>query len=226
MGIIYCLTSPSGKKYIGQTTRTFDKRFDEHCKRKDCIFLYNAIQKYTPEKIQKEILLICEDEFLDVYETKFIETLDTLYPNGYNIRTGGSAGLHCDASKEKMRQSKLGEKNHNFGKSRTDETKKRISEMKKGVLHHFYGKELSIEHKQNLSKAHKKGDDIPMYIVKLKARPKVYQSSGYLVINHPDLKTRYFTSKKLSDEEKYNMALDYLLNSCDKNAVQRLNGSG
>ena len=29
MGVIYCLTSPSGKKYIGQTTRDFDKRFKD-----------------------------------------------------------------------------------------------------------------------------------------------------------------------------------------------------
>ena len=31
MGCIYKLLSPSGKIYIGQTTRTFEKRFLEHC---------------------------------------------------------------------------------------------------------------------------------------------------------------------------------------------------
>ena len=90
MGIIYCLTSPSGKKYIGQTKRGFDKRFEEHC---------------------------------------------------------------------------------------------------------------------------------------TKSRPEFYQSSGYVFINHPNLKTKYFTSKKFTDKEKYNMALEYL-NSYNMNAVQRLNGNG
>ncbi len=44
MGFIYCITSPSGKKYIGQTTRDCTKRFKEHCKiPKSCIILENAI---------------------------------------------------------------------------------------------------------------------------------------------------------------------------------------
>lgn len=224
MGIIYCLISPSGKKYIGQTTRDLNKRYEEHCTSKGSRILYNAIQKYGKDNIKKEILLICDNHLLNEYEIKFIHLYNTLYPNGYNIRTGGSNGLHCDASKELMRQSKLGNKNFNFGKPRSENTKINISNSKKGEKHHFFGKELSIQHKLNLSKAHKK-NDIPMYIVKLKARPEAYQSSGYVVINHPHLKTKYFTSKKKIDEEKYNEALQYL-NSYDMNAVQRLNGNG
>ena len=30
MGYIYILTSPSGKSYIGQTTRSIHKRLEEH----------------------------------------------------------------------------------------------------------------------------------------------------------------------------------------------------
>ena len=81
MGIIYCLTSPSGKKYIGQTTRDFEKRFEEHCTRKECRILYNAIQKYGQYNFKKEILLECNNCFLDKYEIKFINLYDTLYPN-------------------------------------------------------------------------------------------------------------------------------------------------
>lgn len=225
MGILYCLTSPSGKKYIGQTIRDLEKRFEEHCSRKGgSIILHNAIQKYGKDNMKKEILLECNNEFLDEYEIKFISVYDTLYPNGYNIRTGGSNGLFCDASKEKMRQSKLGEKNFNFGKPRDEKTKINISNSKKGEKHHFFGKQLSYEHKLNLSKSHKK-ENIPMYLVKLKARPECSKDSGYVVINHPHLKTKYFQSKKFTDEEKYNMALEYL-NSYDMNAVQRLNDNG
>lgn len=207
MGIIYCLTSPSGKKYIGQTTRDLDKRFEEHCNRKECAFLYNAIQKYGKENIQKEILINCENDLLDFHEIEFIKKFETLYSNGYNIRTGGSSGLHCDASKEKMRQSKLGEKNFDFGKPRSVEAKKNISMSKKGEKHHFFGKELSFEHKLALSKSHKKDCDLPMYLVKLKKRVET---------NHPHLPTKYFTSKKLTDIEKHDLAFKYL-NSYKKN---------
>jgi predicted GIY-YIG superfamily endonuclease len=44
MGIIYCLTSPSKKKYVGQTERELGKRIKEHCTSTGCIALYAAIQ--------------------------------------------------------------------------------------------------------------------------------------------------------------------------------------
>jgi group I intron endonuclease len=202
-----------------------DKRFKEHCKNKECRILYNAITKYGADNFTKEILLECDNELLDKYEIKFINEFNTLYPNGYNIRSGGSNGLHTNESKEQMSRSKQGEKNFNFGKPRTLQAKMNISNSKKGEKHHFYGKHLSVEHKLNLSKSHKKNVDIPMYIIKLHARSEAYQSSGYAVVNHPFLRNKYFTSKKFSDEDKFNMALIYL-KSYDMNAVQRLNGNG
>ncbi|MEK6881563.1 MAG: GIY-YIG nuclease family protein [Nanoarchaeota archaeon] len=75
MGVIYCLTSPSGKKYIGQTTREIDKRFEEHCTRKECRILYNAIQKHGKDNFKKEILLECNNDFLNEHEINY-----TLYP--------------------------------------------------------------------------------------------------------------------------------------------------
>jgi group I intron endonuclease len=226
MGVIYCLTSPSGKKYIGQTLRKLEKRMNEHKKMiTGCVALNNAIQKYGFDKFQIETLLEINDELLNLYESKFIDTYQTMYPNGYNIRSGGSVNSkHCDESRERMRQSKLGSKNHNFGKPRSEETKFAISNAKSGEKHHFYRKSLSLEHKLNLSKSHKK-DNLPMYMVKIKGRPDHYTSDGYAIINHPNLNTKYFTSKKLTDIEKYNLALDYL-QSGNMDAVQRLNGDG
>ena len=225
MGYIYCITSPSGKKYIGQTERHYEKRFREHCALSNCcIVLEHAIRKYGKENMKFEVLLMINDDRLDEYEIKFIQYYNTLEPAGYNIRTGGNKAKHSDVSKQRMREAKLGDKNHNFGKPRTDETKLAISTAKSGEKHHFYNKELSVEHKLALSKAHKKSHiDLPMYIVYVKERPEHYCSSGYSVINHPVLKNKYFTSKKLSDEEKLTKAYEYI-NSM--NAVQRLNGDG
>ena len=216
MGYIYCITSPSGKKYIGQTERHYEKRFHEHCALSNCcILLENAIRKYGKSNMKFEVLMKINNELLDEYEIKFIQFYNTLEPSGYNIRTGGGKAKHSDASKQRMREAKLGYKNYNFGKPRTDETKLAISNAKSGEKHHFYNKELSVEHKLALSKAHK--------IVYVKERPAHYTSSGYSVVNHPILKNKYFTSKKLSDEEKLTKAYEYL-NSM--NAVQRLNGDG
>jgi group I intron endonuclease len=212
MGFIYCISSPNGKKYIGQTTRSCVKRFNEHCKlSKSCIILESAIKKYGKNNMTFEVLLEVNNSLLDYYEKSFINLFSTLEPYGYNIRSGGNNGIHSIISRERMRQSKIGDKNHNYGKSRSDATKLAISNSKRGINHHFYGKSLSIEHKLELSKSHKKTHkELPMYVVYIKERPKYYQSSGYAVLNHPTLKNMYFTSKKLTDEEKLNLALEYI----------------
>lgn len=225
MGFIYCITSPSCKKYIGQTTRDPDKRFNEHCKmEKHCLLVENAIEKYGKEHMIFEILLEINDDKLDYYETKFINIFDTQEPNGYNIKSGGHRCTHSQESRNRMRISKLKEKNHNFGKHRTETTKAAISAKKSGEKHHFFGKNFTDEHKIKLSQSHKKyNKNLPMYLVYIKSRPGYYQSSGYAVANHPVLKNKYFTSKKLSDDEKLKEALTYLNSTI---AVQRLNGNG
>ena len=211
MGVIYRVISPSGKSYIGQTKRTFEKRMKEHLKCPGyCIALENAIKKYG-DKMEYEVLLEVNDNQLDFYEIRMIQIYDSLEPQGYNIRTGGSVSAHSELSCERMRQAKLGDKNHNFGKPRTDEAKQAISAAKSGDKHHFYGKTLSDEHKIKLALSHRKShSELPMYMVYVKERPKFWQGSGYAIVNHPTLKNKYFTSKKLSDDEKYDLAISYL----------------
>ena len=211
MGIIYLITnSINNKCYVGQTIRSFEKRWKEHCKCNDFSALSLAIQKYKPNNFTHKIIIECDNSELDNNEIKYIKEYNSLVPNGYNIQSGGSLGRkHCKKSCEKMRNAKLGDKNHNFNKPRTDDCKLNISIAKSGKNHHFYGKELTYDHKLKLSKAHK-NDDLPMYLIHLNERPKVYQGEGYVVINHPKLKTKYFTSKKLTMDEKYKLATSYL----------------
>ena len=158
-----------------------------------------------------EVLLEINDELLDEHEKKFIELYDTLEPNGYNIRSGGASGVHSEESRARMREAKLGEKNHNFGKPRSDDFKTKLSAAKSGEKHHFYGKTLTDEHKALLAVSHRKSHaDLPMYVVYVKSRPDQYQCSGFAVANHPSLKNKYFTSKKLTDDKKLEQALQYL----------------
>lgn len=211
MGVIYKLTSPSGKSYIGQTKRSIEKRIKEHFKCPGyCVALENAIKKYS-DKMEYEVLLEVNDEQLNFYEIRMIQVYDTIEPKGYNIRTGGSVSQHSELSCERMRQAKLGDKNHNFGKPRSDSAKHAISAAKSGDKHHFYGKTLSDEHKVKLALSHRKSHlELPMYMVYVKERPAQWQSSGYAIVNHPTLKNKYFTTKKLTDNEKYDLALLYL----------------
>ena len=212
MGIIYKITSPSGKIYIGQTKRTIEKRISEHLKcTGSCVLLENAIKKYGTDKMEVEVLLETNASKLDEYEIKFISLYDSLEPKGYNIRAGGGCGTHSEESRLRMSEAKTGEKNHNFGKPRSEAAKEAISIAKSGEKHHFYGKTFELDHKLKLAEAHRKTHiELPMYVVYVKPRPEHYQSEGYGVANHPILKNKMFTSKKLSDAEKLKLALDYL----------------
>lgn len=66
---------------------------------------------------------------------------------------------HDDATKAKMRNSQLGELNHMFGKSLTEEHKQKISNALAGV---GVGRKLSKEHCQKISES-KTGEKHPMF---------------------------------------------------------------
>jgi len=57
-----------------------------------------------------------------------------------------------------------------------------------------------------------RGCDLPLHMVRYNKVAKCgeYAATGYGIVNHPTLKKKYFTSKKLSDEEKYEKAIEYL----------------
>lgn len=93
MGLIYKLTSPSGKSYIGMTLRTMEQRMKEHNRSdSNCTFLVNAINKYGFDAFTKEILWEGEDARTSDMEREMISKHNTLVPNGYNLRSGGGRG--------------------------------------------------------------------------------------------------------------------------------------
>ena len=106
LGIIYCYTSPSGKKYIGQTT---DKdRKSKHlylCKKGVDIPFYRAIRKYGIENFKYEILYSIDDTLenvknkLNEKEEYYIRKFNT-YKNGYNCSYGGEGNLGFKHSEE------------------------------------------------------------------------------------------------------------------------------
>lgn len=86
-GYIYCYTSPSGKKYIGQTVGSLRMRSKNNGSGyKVCTVFYQAIQKYGWENFSVEILEEPIKEQLDEREYYWINYYKTYTPYGYNIR--------------------------------------------------------------------------------------------------------------------------------------------
>lgn len=208
MGIIYCLTFPNGKHYIGQTITSMKTRMRQHRNSPGCEALYNAIQKY--KKYTQKILIETDNENLDYHEKKFIEEMNTMVPNGYNIRSGGSDGTFGEETRLKMRNSRLGKKHSEetkekirkalSGKPRTEETKRKLSE-------YFKGRKMKPKDTKDKSSEIKITVKLPQYMYKISGG-KNY-NSGYRICM-PGYPNRYFTSKVYSDEEKFLLAQEYL----------------
>jgi group I intron endonuclease len=110
---IFCLKN--GKTYIGSTSTSFRKRFNEHNKtlkrNKHCnIHLQRAWNKYGDEFFEMRILETCTKDEIISREQFWIDTFQaTKY--GYNICeiAFSSIGIkRSEETKEKIRQSKIG----------------------------------------------------------------------------------------------------------------------
>lgn len=169
--IIYCITNLiNGKRYVGQTIhRSIKPRLKRHfcnapSKRKSCI--HDAIMKYGKNNFKCEILnnMSNSQEELDLLEQKYILDLNTLVPNGYNMRTGGRGGNKLiDPSaiaKHKENVSKALK-----GKFRTDEQKLNMSKARKG----FDSENRKKARELNFSNKRKNGEFIRLKAIHLES---------------------------------------------------------
>ena len=121
--IIYKITCLINEKvYIGQTSETIEKRFKRHMgyqKDEHDTKFYRAIRKYGVENfVIEQIDKTDNQEELDDKEIYWINFYDSVN-NGYNTKTskgkcgGDTLSNHPDKQNisEKLRQSKLGDKN-------------------------------------------------------------------------------------------------------------------
>lgn len=108
MYTIYCHTSPSGKKYIGQTVQTMHRRWLAHVESArskgrvpGAVALNAAILRYGAETFTHEVLEEVETiEEANAAEASWIVRLGTLSPNGYNLKSGGGGGgAHAQETK-------------------------------------------------------------------------------------------------------------------------------
>jgi len=92
VGSIYSIQSPSGKYYVGQTTRDPNLRFREHLRdSSNCKVLKDAISHHGKNNMKLKILEKVEVESLDEREVYWISKLNSLAPNGYNQTSGGES---------------------------------------------------------------------------------------------------------------------------------------
>ncbi len=106
-GVIYMYTSPSGKKYIGQTWDEYGRHWQHGNGRSRTAIFKLAIEKYGFESMIYEILHsgISNQSDLDKLELIEIENNNSMQPNGYNVKSGGSHGKHSIESRMKMSKS-------------------------------------------------------------------------------------------------------------------------
>lgn len=108
--LIYKITNKlDGFAYIGQTTNSFERRYDcgKWWKYTSNDHLMHAVNKYGIKNFVIEFLAenVPSQEELDRLEIDFIKTHNTLHPNGYNFQPGGSgygSRKHCIKSRDQI----------------------------------------------------------------------------------------------------------------------------
>ena len=71
-------------------------------KKNQCHFLNNSIRKYGVDDFVVELIEYCEIENSNDREIHYIKELNSLYPNGYNLKNGGTVFTHSDESKKRV----------------------------------------------------------------------------------------------------------------------------
>lgn len=158
-GVIYKITSPNGKVYIGQTVNLQSrfnsyKRADERLAKQRKI--YTSIKKYSWDNHMFEVLYCCNSASLNEKERHYQELFDSV-ENGLNCRytevMGKSGHLSEETKKllsDTMKGRHVGADNPMFGKDwREGKTQEELD-----------------QHKINISNAQKGrflGDKNPMY---------------------------------------------------------------
>lgn len=210
---IYTITNIINNKiYVGSTTISFNKRFNQHkyLLRKNkhhCNYLQNSWNKYGEHNFKFEILDLVLPEFCLSTELYWINMLNTRnISNGYNINNpekGRLGILHTEESKKKMSLAQLGNKSHMYGK--------KLSKEHIEILKNFHtGKKISEETKLKMSLS-RKGTNLkennPFYGKKhteeTKEKLRKISSDRWKTKKHPNL------GKKASDELKEKLSISH-----------------
>lgn len=145
----------NGKKYVGQTYRDPEHRWENGKGYKSSPYFYQAIQKYGWDNFEHEVVASnLTKEEADNFEKLLINKLNLMQREyGYNLKEGGTGGKFSEATIQKMSESHSGEKHHMYGKHLSEKTKKKISETLMGGRNNVDDKCSGAESKGKNSKS-------------------------------------------------------------------------
>lgn len=134
---IYCHTTPSGKRYIGQTRNDPQKRWGNGRGYSSQPYFKRAIDKYGWDNIEHVVLCsVSNQEYADFLERWFIERWDTTNPDkGYNCAKGGAGPTGVtwdDERKQAFSEHMSGEGNPMYGRHHSPETIALMSKNRSG----------------------------------------------------------------------------------------------
>lgn len=167
MGVIYLRTNlVNGMQYVGQTMNIASRERDwkNLDKKYSNSVITDARAEFGLDNFKMEIIKECKtrDE-LDEYERYYIKTLNTRYPNGYNMCDGGkgcSGWVMPENQKKKLSESRKGENNGMFGIKPWNTGKKMSKEFREAISRAVKGKLKGVpkteEHKKKIGLAHSK----------------------------------------------------------------------
>lgn len=167
---VYCHITKDGRKYIGITSNSVKRRWDNGRGYLSNKYFMSYINNHGWESIKHIVLYddLSEKEAKDkeIYLIKKYKTQDKKY--GFNLTAGGDSGFSPNAetrkkmsiarkkritteeTKKKISESLKGEKNGFYGKHHTEEAKKKISDSHKNKKGYLLGKKLSEETKRKI----------------------------------------------------------------------------
>lgn len=132
IGHIYKITSPTGRVYIGKTTRLKDRiSYYRNNNKGGQKILDSSIKKYGWGQHTFEVIDEAPIKQLSELEIKYIKDLNTFHydnPNGMNLTKGGEGTLGRKHSAETIAKQVA----KRIGTKRSDATKKLMSDLKKG----------------------------------------------------------------------------------------------
>lgn len=127
---VYKHTTPSGKVYIGITSKPVEQRWLNGRGYKRNEHFWNAIQKYGWDNIEHRVLVsgLSKEEASEVERMYIALFRSHEIEHGYNLTEGGETGIvHTMESRRKLSESKRG-KRYNIGVPFTEERKRHLSE--------------------------------------------------------------------------------------------------
>lgn len=118
-GIYSFRNKKNGKVYVGQSKNVLTrKKQHERGDTNNSRRFHNAMKKYGASAFEFTVLEYCSNESLNAREVHWLNKLNSLYPNGYNLTSGGGAfQKHHEETKKKFSENqkkRIADGTHDF----------------------------------------------------------------------------------------------------------------